>query len=369
MIPAFLADIELRKMKDNGEENRIGATAFVVHGYDIQEDINEEEVLQSKGGGGPTPPSAMEEARAQQSLDESRARNEEASRIAAEQRETVARTGREAKASTQQGQTYDNAYGQFGDFSAGYNAGDLDRYGVKSAYTNALDNTRAGWGSEDANTYINAQNKFDDAIGQGTKTRRMGLNQGWQDIYGQNYANNAFTDSMDDNLINSIMGQRGEDAMAQITASRDRGQLNDGGYNRALSEYENQQKVARSDLDKIGQGILSGYRGQADAYNTKQLDTIGGLGFNDRFTNEGALSGLDMLVSRLGGQLEGDFYGAVQGQNFFDPNSAITKAGSLQGYYNPTSAPASAGTNPTASNKLGTVGYDDKRTASTNGVF
>jgi len=346
MIPAFLADIQNRKRRlDEDDEKRIGAHMYDGGQRDLfdddDEDDDEEEIVyQSKGSSPPPAPSPMAEARAQMELERVRAElaaQEQARKDAIAAQERAQRID---KARGIQGQAYNQAsgYADLQNRARGFDQGLVDQYGLIDLFMNELDGARLGIAEDDLNPMAsyNTRSWYNDALNTAQGTYRGDLRRQLNQIAGDDFAYNVFADDADDTILQAILGSQKGDAMAQLEASRARGQLNDVGYNRALSQLGQQEKSAWSDLQDLGLGVLSGYRDDLFGLRDDMASRIDTAGFDNPLSFDTFQNRLGQRQSDLFGRLEGDLYRAAHGQSFFDPSSIISTSGSVQGYYNPT---------------------------------
>lgn len=391
MIPAFIADRVNRKRRGElDNENRVGAYVgpndldddlfdqFDIDNLDDDDDDDDdEEVLECKGSSPPPAPSPMEEAQAQMELERQRAALEQQAAERARQQEAAERQARIDKARGVQTQAYNSAldYGNQQVGARGYNSGLADQYGLLDLYTSAIDNARMGIQEDDLNPMAsyNTRTAFNDALETALGTYRGDLTRQLNDVTGENFGYNTFADTADDSILQSILDQGRADSMAQIDQARARGQLNDAGYNRALTGLDTQGESAMADLQDLGLGVLSGYRDQLGSLRSGALDNIGKTDFSNPFDFGSYNERVGNTVNDLTGRMRGDIFRATEGQSFFDPSTIISSAGALQGFYNPTSAPTTPGADP--SNPLLNAFTDDaakknqKPQGNTNGVF
>lgn len=380
MIPAFIADRENRKRR--GEfDNSMHVSAGVVTRVQLDDDDDDDDdvgILQSKGGGVPAAPSPMSEAQAQIELE--RARSDLAQQAAERQRQQdlADKNARIDKARPLQAQAYGAAqdYGTQQVGARGFDQGLVDKYGLMGLYDSALDRTRLGIQEDDLTPMAsyNTSTMFNDALGTAQGTYRGDLKKQLNTIAPEDFSYGIFNNSADDSILASILGQGKSDAQAQIDQAKARGQLNDVGYSRALTQLGNQGQSGMADLQDIGQGVLGGYRKQLDDLRSGALDRVGGATFDDPYSFDTFNNRLNQLQTDLGGRMQGDIFRATQGQSFFDPASIISGSGAVQGFYNPTTTTTKQSpgvTNPLldAFTNDPTKQQQQKTATGTNGVF
>lgn len=378
MIPAFIADRENRKRRGElDNENRVGVGVHIYE-YDIAnddpDDDDDDVVLETKGSSPPPNPSPMEQAQAQMELELTRARLEQEAAERQRQQELVERQQRIDKARPLQQQAYNTAqgYGEQQVGARGYDQNLVNQYGLLDLYGSAVDTARLGIGEDDLNPMLNYNTKtmFNDALNTVLGTYRGDLKRQLNTIAPEDFGYNLFSDASDDSILESILGQGRSDALAQIDAAKARGQLNDVGYNRALTQLDNQGQAGMADLQDLGMGVLSGYRDQLSALRGDWLDRIGTADFSDPMNFDMFNNRLNQTVSDLTGRMQGDIFRATQGQSFFDPSTIISGSGAVQGFYNPTGTAqkkSGGATNPLLD--AFTSGTQAQQQTGQNGVF
>lgn len=345
MIPAFIADRENRKRRGEFDhEQRVDASMGFVTGPDDLEDDEDEDdevVLETKGSSPPPQASPMQEAQAQIELE--RARNalqqQEAERARAQEAAERQATIDRARSLQQQAFGAAQDYGSSQVQARGFDQGLVDQYGLLNLYNQSINNARLGIGETDMNPMasLNTTGNFNDALSTVLGTYRGDLRRQLNTTAPEDFMYNAFADSADDAILQSILDQGRADALAQVDAARARGQLNDVGYSRALTGLDTQGKAAMADLQDLGLGVLSGYRDQLGSLREDMLGRIDTADFSNPLDFTSFDSRLNQTRSDLGNRLEGDIFRATQGQSFFDPSTIISGSGAIQGFYNPTS--------------------------------
>lgn len=322
--------------------------------------------LQTKGGGSPKVPTAQENAQAQIELERARAQmaQEQAARdkaaAAAEQQAKIER----ARAAQANAYNAAQGYGTQQVAGRGFDQGLVDKYNVLGLYGNAIDTQRSGFAEDNVNPVFSTNTAFNDAVAAATGAYRSGTRNDFTSSYGDNFAYDKFADTADDAILESILNSKRADALATIDAAKARGQLNDVGYTRSLSKLDEQGKAGMSDLQKLGGGVLSGYRADLDAQRKAELDKIGGLDLTQLYDPSGFGTKIGNTVSNYNNNLEGDIYKAIGNTSFFDPSTIISGSGAIQGYYNPTTTKQ----NTVANNPLLSAFTTDEQQKNTTGV-
>lgn len=297
-------------------------------------------------GDGNRVPSATEEAQAQLMLMREQAKLDADKAAAQKAAADAERAQKVAKATGTQQQRYDSAvgYGNQQVGARGLDQGLVDEYGILDLYRSELDRKRGTFAEDDTNPLFGENTILSDVLSQGTNRYRGDVRNQFEQQAGN--AETHFGDTMDDQILEAILGSQRSDIEAQVNAARDRGTLNQTGYNKALERLNQQSLAARSELQDLGMGVLSGYRDQFKTKFDNTLGDINNLDLTRRFDTGSALQGLQSLRDSLGGRLEGDLYRATSGQSFFDPNSIISYGSGMQGFYNPSQKAPSVGGDP-----------------------
>jgi hypothetical protein len=307
-------------------------------------------------GGTPSPPpqpTPMEDAQAQIAIQQEQARIDEQNRIAAEQREAKELADRIAKAQGKQTQAFDNAVSMYDRLlaGAGIDRGNADSYGVSDYYLADLESARSGLAEDDLNPNFATRTIFNDALDSGTTKYRKDLTGKINTGYGDGFAYDLFADTADDAVLASILDSQKSDAMQRIDAQLARGQLNETGYDRALSELNNVYTTSMADLQNIGGGVLSGYRDDLRSARDSELDKIGMLTLGDSYNFDGFDTRMQDRTNTMMSSLEGDIRAAIGDQMFIDPDALIAKGGSHQGFVNPSNMSIAPVTDPSTQKK------------------
>jgi hypothetical protein len=145
------------------------------------------------------------------------------------------------------------------------------------------------------------------------------------------YAEETFGGSSDDAILNSILGQQYDDAMADLTASRDRGATNNAAYTRALRDLNTAKATANTDLQNIGRGVREDIIGDVGKRRQTSLDSAANWDFGSVYDPNAEAERIRSYGGERLGGLEGELRGAVGGREFFDINSLLGKANAKVG--------------------------------------
>lgn len=219
-----------------------------------------------------------------------------------------------------------------------------DQYGVMDYYNDLIKKQKRAIDPYSDTTptideYLNkfkTNDAFTEALGAKTNRYRSDLTNSLNTVAPEGFESNWFGDTADDAVLNAILGQQQTDAMTVLDRAKARGQLNDVGYGRSLTDLEGQFKTGMGKLQDIGGGVLEGYRGQVGNERTNAVGRIGGASFGSPYDVTSVIDRLNNLKTSLTGSLENDLYGAIGGQKFFDVGTSIGSGGVAQGSTNPS---------------------------------
>jgi hypothetical protein len=158
------------------------------------------------------------------------------------------------------------------------------------------------------------------------------------------YAQNMLPSSMMSQPISDMLSSQFDPLSAQLTNALNRGTLNQAGYNAALAKMNQDKATAQSQLNTLGQNILTGYQtgltGIGDTARTAAANTSLGQSFDP-----------SQYASQAGTQASQDiqgFSGALQNAasnvQYGDITDLLNAGGVVQGANNPTAANPTAGT-------------------------
>jgi hypothetical protein len=258
-------------------------------------------------------------------------------------------------------------------YSAGQNYGSsqmgqlgfADTYGIMDRYNTALNTAKSGVPETATNvgSYFNPKSYWDSAVNEATSAQRGKLNTeftnftkpGWQQ------GEFGFADTADDAILSSILGEQKQSTQDTLRGNLARGQMSQGAYDYATNQLGNQEATGMSNLQKLGGGVLGGYRDKLGNTVSQYGDRVTGyqLGQN---TNINDLKG-QLGTQRTGfeGGMRGDIMSALGDTKLFDLEKLISSAGAATG----------AGNSPlaTAFNNQQTALVDPNRTTGTTGIF
>lgn len=150
----------------------------------------------------------------------------------------------------------------------------------------------------------------------------------------EGFATNAFGSTSDDAIIEAILGEQFGEASDSVLRARDRGTLNDQGFQYAMTNLEQQRRAAAARLQNLGGGVLEGYRGQLQDLADTARQGAGSWDFGDTFDPTIYRTQLEQRQGELSDLLEGDLRNAVGGEQFFNVADLLQKGGVSQGATN-----------------------------------
>lgn len=323
----------------------------------------------------PEPESSMDQALAQMELERERAKIEQqqANREEAKQEREDTETRWKAEEALAGALNTAYAYDDEQIKGRGFDQGLVDQYNLGGLYNSAVERTRQGISDMDVNPMasFNTSMLFDEALNTATGAYRSDMKNKINSLAGDGFEYSLFSDQSDDDILASILEGYKTDAQAQVDAARARGQLNDGGYSRALSRLNEQNEAAMADLQDLGLGVLTGYRDDLRSLRDRELDKIGQLSFDTAYDPNSFMSLLTGRQNDYQSRMRGDIFRAAEGQQFFDPSSIISGAGAVQGFFNPTGQTGGVGN--TSNPLLDAFTQDEQKkqaqSTGTNGVF
>ncbi len=216
---------------------------------------------------------------------------------------------------------------------------------VSNLYRSALDRARAGAPEivNDANSLF-TPTLYDDAYGTVRSQARSGLNKQLNEFMGDGFDYDTFADTADDDIIGSILGEQKTEAQTALDRAKARGQVNDAGYASGLKELGNQELSGKSKANQLGQGVLSGYRKGLTDYGAKTRTRVDNYDLGDDFNIDSTKNRLGSMTEGYKSSLHGDILSALGGQNFFNTDTLIGKAGNASGITNNAPVGGSAST-------------------------
>src|SRR5262245_60844061 len=164
-------------------------------------------------------------------------------------------------------------------------------------------------------------------------------------LFKPGFERTLLSDAAADPITASILGEQRKTAQTTLDYNRNRGLLNDIGYNQAMNVLGGQENTGRATLNDIATSVLgkerqglTDIRGEAGTAASGYNYGAAAPDFSTYWTRASDLAGKDIA------NLEGSIRGAVGSTNLFDVPTALAKGGIAQGPINLTTAPTTAPT-------------------------
>ena len=147
--------------------------------------------------------------------------------------------------------------------------------------------------------------------------------------------------TLDDDIISSIIEERRGPAEQQVSAFEARGNLNPLGGRTANMYLESQVPTARERISEIGSGVLGSARRDIGDVRARAEETIGGYQLGDDLFDVAPFSTERAgLIEERQGTLGADVREAIGPEPLFDVTGALQSAGRAQGMVSGTPSPS-----------------------------
>lgn len=339
MLPAWMIDqVKRRKDEDATVSLHDDPRSHSDDYRDRRDDMVDDEVLNAGSGGGapqpPPPPDPMAEAKATMALEAERTRVAEENRIAEEGRKATKLAEDTAAFQGRLG----SAYSQAQNYGTGRlrSMGISDDYGIMSAYENALQKAKGNVPSLDpapGNYFGN--DLFENALGEVRGTQRQKLTRGYEAEVPQGFETTYIPDTADDALIEAIIGEQYGSASDALTRARERGTLNEVGYNTAANALKQQRSGAVARGNELGLGVLESGRQSLRDIDKQARAGLTNWDFGDAYDPTSWSGKIKTGATGFTSGLEGKLRNTFGSTEFFDPDAFIAKGGKAQGAINP----------------------------------
>lgn len=189
--------------------------------------------------------------------------------------------------------------------------------------------------------HVNYNAYADDLINQFSNNQKNALqnyiDRNFSGIGGSNmWLDNYWNSDTDNDLVNSFINTKYDNAVEQLDRALNRGTLSQSGYDSALNDLNLQKSGAETTIGNIGQGIIddnredllnkvNGFITDIDNYNLSMYDNINPDAFSDS---------LNDLYNQQKSGFESAFNLQTQGLNPFDITQIIGDARVAQGVNN-----------------------------------
>lgn len=188
--------------------------------------------------------------------------------------------------------------------------------------------------SVNADAYFDAEGLTGNVLSRTEANRRSQYTNQFDNMFGPTYADTAFADTFDDDILNSILEEQYGVARDRIDNQKKRGALIDTGYNAAIGDLDRQRTEASSRLQSTGGDVLAGYRGQLTDLISQGRKAASGYTLGQTFDPNTYKTQIESKKADLSGRLEGDVRSAVGPDSLFDPQRALGSGYTGQGAQN-----------------------------------
>lgn len=181
-------------------------------------------------------------------------------------------------------------------------------------------------------------NLGDTIVNQVTAGKRTQAGNALNSLFAPTYADTALPDTMTGDYVSNIVNQQFDPLSQQLVNAQKRGTLNDPGYAAAVAALNAKKAAATSQVQTLGQGILSTDRNALNDYISGAKTSANSLSLADQFDPNtyatGAQGKVASDVSGFGGALQT----AVGDTQFANLSDLINAGGAVQGSQNPNAA-------------------------------
>ncbi len=280
-------------------------------------------------GGSPQPTDPRKEAEAQNYLAKQEAARALAAETRQQEREAALKLEKENAFTNSMNTSYANANNRV---TQGFAGRGLDATNYQGDITNYLDRIKAGIPNLDENvgTYY-SDNLTDLITGEITGRKRGALGREFDAFAPVGFADDRVARTADDSILASILGEQYDPAAQEMMNAFTRGNLNEVGYDNAMSRLGTQKTAADAQLTDIGNLILGEDRTSLTNYANTGRERANRFELGQTFDTGRYSTGLDDLGTELGGTREGRIRGRLGETPLFSTSGLIAKAGQTQG--------------------------------------
>jgi hypothetical protein len=255
---------------------------------------------------------------------------------------------------------------QYGQTQLG-NLGFADTYGLLDTYNAALNNAKAGvptgTTADKVGSYFNTSDLWNNALNSVTNRERNKLNTAYKGMTGSGWQQGYIADTADDAILQSILDTQKGDVTTNLKNQLSRGQMSQGAYDYAMNQLGGKSAAAMADLQSMGGGVLSGYRGKLDTAANQFGDQLTGYTLGSNLNTNDLKNTLNTSATGSLAGLSGDLYKTLGDRQLFDIDSLVSRAGQAAGSSNTPLANAFTNQPTTA------VLAPDERITGTTGAF
>lgn len=372
MIPAYVANWALSKSKRSEEVAHASAGAVSVA---PKKRKRKERVLQSKGGSGALTQqrSPREEAEARDWEAQQQANRDKADREEREAKEAQEAADELAKWQGRRTNAYAAAENYGRQKLSSYGLDTNDQYGIWQAFVNQLtQNNNSLADNQDFSSAL-SNSVFDNILSDTRSSTRNKYARDFENELGSDYLDTTFANTIDDSILDAILGDQYTGAQTSLKNAMDRGQMSQSAYDRAISSLGTKKTAARGELETTGRGAISGLRSEVSTAYDNSKSKANNFDFGDTYDYKSEAQKIRDKSTDALSRLDSAVRQAVGDKQFFDANSIIQGAVAAGGASNYTGASGagvggSGGQNNGQSN-LSAVFSDQERKKQTEGMF
>lgn len=210
----------------------------------------------------------------------------------------------------------------------------IDHDPLTQLITQGLEGSRSALSMSNFND--RARSVADDAIGTQTGIARSRLGSQVDELFPQDFSSSRIPDTMDDAIIESLIGSRFEDATGFLDRAMSRGQLAESGYGRAYDDLLEQRTASNSRLQDLGLGVLDKGRQQLSSIGDEARQGASSFELGSSFDPNTFTSKADNAFSQFSSGLEGSILSALGSDPIFNPQASFSLGASSQSAFNPT---------------------------------
>jgi len=178
---------------------------------------------------------------------------------------------------------------------------------------------------------------FDTGIKKAEERQRTAYTGKVNSTFTPDFARGLVGDTADDDILNTILGEQSGTAKKMLDYNKERGLLNDTGYNEALNRFNSQRSAASSTLTGIGDAVLGKVRSGIKDITGEAGTAASNWSFGTpSFDLSPYISRANDYAANAKTGLEGQVRSAVGNTQLFDIPSLIAQAGTAQGPMNLT---------------------------------
>lgn len=320
-------------------------------------------VMGGKAPSAPKQQDPMEAARAQDWLAQQQYSRDQTTKTAADQKAAADKLAAQGYTTQQINQMM----GEGGNYLTKQLAqlGYTDTYGIGDRFNELLTGARRNVPGEatDVGKYFDFGDMFKTATAGAQTQQQSKLDTALRSLTPTGWQEKYFSNESDDPILQEILSQQKGDLETTLKRKLDRGQMSQGAYDYALGQEGQLSEGAMANLQNIGGGVLSKYRGQlGDLANAFGAD-VSGYKLGQNVDTASWQPQLTAKQGQLQGSLKGDILSALGSTQLFDPNALIAKSGSQAG---PSNQPV-AGSNPQGTGNVPVE--EEQRSTGTTGIF